>query len=397
MESLRLLQRESIKHSCINLSLQDPLWKHMWSFVERSLIKSYTHFRDLQRGGLQEILTRPWFRRVWILQEVALARVGFILCGTKSVSARLFALVPMLLDITPDTHCQSVIDIMPSPWRKTSWWSKSPDLRTLLLNFGDSEATEPRDLVYALRGISSDAARKDFIIPDYNKSEEDLIREVVQFVERCELEDLALTTPPRTIRDLIRYLRALNLDYCMYLAEKSLPHEMEMLLERPEVRINEEIVTTAAAHDKTGEVIKILLRHRGKDFTVSEDVLTAAASNLNAAKEVLDVLLQHHGGRITISEEVLLAAAGNTQCGYDALFLINSLNYLLLPSSHLLPSNQPQLLEGVSTEVIIIAAENEGCGDKVLSLLLSSYQFRLEATLKEALMAAANNKGCGDR
>ncbi|PTB35596.1 uncharacterized protein TrAFT101_009362 [Trichoderma asperellum] len=379
MESLKLLQRESIKHNYKDWSLQDPFWKHKWAMVERTLKIAYTHFSDLQRDGLQEILSRPWFRRVWILQEVALAKVGIILCGTKSVSTRLFGLVPLLLDIKPDTHCQSVLDIMPSPWRKTLWWSKSPNLRTLLLTFGDSEATESRDLVYALRGISSDAAGNNAIIPDYDKSEEDLVRDVVQFVEHCELEDLALT-PPRTIRALIKCLRAHDLDRCMGLAQNSLPHDMEMLLESPEVRINQEIVTTAAARDKTGKVFEIILRYREKDVLVDDEVLVAAAKNLRGAQGVFEALLRYQRGRITISDDVLIAAAKNIQCGDEVL--------------NLLSSSEWDLPKAINEKVLVAAAKNKACGNKAIHALLS-LGHTLSLTV-EAVIAAAQNEECGD-
>jgi hypothetical protein len=204
MESLQLLQRE-IEKQCYRSWLPEADdWKKTWDSMEPLFRRSHTHYKTLQFRGLREVLARPWFRRVWILQEVALARAGIIFCGTKSVSTRLFSLAPQLLRMETDSHCQSVLDIMPNSWRENSWWSKSPDLRTLLLSFGDSKATEPRDLVYALRGMASDIKEKNNIFPDYEKSEESLVREVVQFIEHCEPEDLA--TPPRTVRVLINCL-----------------------------------------------------------------------------------------------------------------------------------------------------------------------------------------------
>lgn len=41
--------------------------------------------------ALEELLARPWFRRVWILQEVASAKSALVVCGAKYVSARTFA------------------------------------------------------------------------------------------------------------------------------------------------------------------------------------------------------------------------------------------------------------------------------------------------------------------
>ena len=117
--------------------------------------------------GMELLLGRPWFRRIWILQEIANARVATIHCGSRSISASTFAQVPSLLGLQPDPHCQAVLDIMPGHSRQTSWWKHNRGLHTLLKKFGNSEATDKRDIVYALLGISSDASKK--MLPDYEK------------------------------------------------------------------------------------------------------------------------------------------------------------------------------------------------------------------------------------
>jgi hypothetical protein len=121
------------------------------------------------REGLDLLLRRPWFRRVWILQEIANAKKASVWCGTKSVRARTFALAPSLIGIKPERHCQAVLDIMPGRLQEESWWSESRDLYNLLLKFRESRASDPRDKVYALLGISSDARNTDSLRPDYTK------------------------------------------------------------------------------------------------------------------------------------------------------------------------------------------------------------------------------------
>jgi hypothetical protein len=92
-----------------------------------------------------------------VLQEVANARVAMVVCGSKSISTRTFALVPSLLELQVDHHCQAVLDIMPAPSRKESCWSQKRDLHTLLVKFRGSKGTDPRDMVYVMLGMSSDA------------------------------------------------------------------------------------------------------------------------------------------------------------------------------------------------------------------------------------------------
>jgi hypothetical protein len=66
-----------------------------------------------------------------------------------------------------DAHVQAVIDIMPGPLRQKSWWTSNPDLKTLHEKFCSSQASDPRDRIYALLGISSDAFGGTGISPDY--------------------------------------------------------------------------------------------------------------------------------------------------------------------------------------------------------------------------------------
>ncbi|KIM96073.1 hypothetical protein OIDMADRAFT_132811, partial [Oidiodendron maius Zn] len=132
--------------------------------------------------GLQSLLHRNWFKRVWVIQETGNARAADIVCGNKSVLASTFARMPSLLGITLDLHCQSIIDIMPGSLRDSSWWAKKRDLYIMLDKFRDSEATDPKDKIYALLGISSDACNTNLLRADYRKSLQDTIFDTVSFL-----------------------------------------------------------------------------------------------------------------------------------------------------------------------------------------------------------------------
>ncbi|KAF4624739.1 hypothetical protein G7Y89_g13429 [Cudoniella acicularis] len=127
----------------------------------------YADWRDvhsMQRDGLKVLLRRSWFQRIWVLQEVANARVALVVCGRKSISAGTFALVPSMLQLPLDKHCQAVLDIMPGISRNESWWSEKRDLYTLLEKFGGSQATDPRDRIFALLGMSTDACQSKILV-----------------------------------------------------------------------------------------------------------------------------------------------------------------------------------------------------------------------------------------
>ncbi|TGO25876.1 hypothetical protein BPAE_0071g00480 [Botrytis paeoniae] len=143
------------------------------------------------RDQMRLILERPWFRRIWILQEVANARrATTVHCGNRSISATIFSQFPALIALNPAVHCQSVLDIMPGISRKESWWTQGQKLHTLLVRFRESEATDDRDKIYALLGISSDAHRSNILDPKCDKSSQQVIREAVSFILAENVEDL---------------------------------------------------------------------------------------------------------------------------------------------------------------------------------------------------------------
>ncbi|KAK3292342.1 heterokaryon incompatibility protein-domain-containing protein [Chaetomium fimeti] len=130
---------------------------------------------------LTELLTRPWFKRVWILQEVANARTARVLCGRGSCPARTFALMPSLMKLAVNEHTQAVLDIMPRI-RQNTWWSSNRHLHVLLAKFADSQSFLVRDRIYALLGMSEDACNPETFYPCYQKSEEEVIRDTASFL-----------------------------------------------------------------------------------------------------------------------------------------------------------------------------------------------------------------------
>lgn len=171
MDSLELMQLESVNHPCRNWNTSDERWLELWLAVQPTLKKRHSDLATDQLLGLEFLLGQSWFKRVWILQEVAGAKAAVVCCGTKRVAARIFGLAPSLIGAIPSPHCQAVLDIMSGPSRQYSWWSRERYLYTLLRKFQGSHSTEPRDMIYALLGMSSDARQIDYLAPDYNKSD----------------------------------------------------------------------------------------------------------------------------------------------------------------------------------------------------------------------------------
>jgi hypothetical protein len=129
---------------------------------------------------LEELLQRPWFTRVWVLQEVAKARTARILCGSSSCPARTFALMPAILGLDVHRHIQAVLGIMPR-LRRHTWWSSTRHLHFLLQRFADSKALLVRDKIYALLGMSTDACNPEIFYPCYEKTDEEVFRDAASF------------------------------------------------------------------------------------------------------------------------------------------------------------------------------------------------------------------------
>ncbi|KAK7980209.1 hypothetical protein PG989_012666 [Apiospora arundinis] len=108
------------------------------------------------RSTLAQLFKRRWFRRVWIIQEAGNARIAHILCGDKSISSSIFSVMPLLTDLELNSHVQAVLDVMPGPLRKGSWWNSDRRFLTLLGKFTNSQASRDHDRIYALLGIASD-------------------------------------------------------------------------------------------------------------------------------------------------------------------------------------------------------------------------------------------------
>ncbi|KAF4875398.1 Heterokaryon incompatibility protein 6, OR allele [Colletotrichum siamense] len=170
MESLGKLQRSVSKPA--DWTNTDLLGRQ-WLEVEQKNYLDYAALTDIQRCGLTSLLHQPWFNRIWIIQEVANARASTICCGQHSIRSHVFAAAPGLLGLDPDPHRQAVLDLMPSPSRKA--YTQKKHLHTLLRSFRQSQATDPRDMVYALLGISDLGSD---IVPDYNKPEVQVVHEL---------------------------------------------------------------------------------------------------------------------------------------------------------------------------------------------------------------------------
>ena len=146
---------------------------------------------------------RPWFSRVWIVQEVALASKVLVYCGGWKLSwDDLFEALRICIHERPGF----LEDQHPKPGRRARAASyalgilrqtySNPyihhryDLLQLLELCSYAESTEPRDKLFALLSLASDAG-DPMLDPDYESPLEDVMLRYAQvFVERGNAMDL---------------------------------------------------------------------------------------------------------------------------------------------------------------------------------------------------------------
>ncbi|KAE9367276.1 HET-domain-containing protein, partial [Stipitochalara longipes BDJ] len=125
--------------------------------------------------GLKELCNRPYWRRVWIVQEIGAATQLQVRWGAQSDSWDAFFLHAKLQDINSE--------IAPALKLSHSRQGRHGDsflLANLMETCKDSLCEEPRDKVYGYLGIAHDC--QDGSLPiDYSKSLFELYEDVVRF------------------------------------------------------------------------------------------------------------------------------------------------------------------------------------------------------------------------
>ena len=135
--------------------------------------------------ALRLFLERPWFERVWIIQEVVAAPSVSIICGDKIIAWETLAFLVLSIQSCGLEHTMK-IDVDGNPkripvgylniqaitvLRMLSRSDTPPELIFCLLVCPRFKATDARDMLFAIRGMASDATDAA-LDPSYNDSPE---------------------------------------------------------------------------------------------------------------------------------------------------------------------------------------------------------------------------------
>ncbi|KAI8665237.1 HET domain-containing protein [Fusarium sp. Ph1] len=134
--------------------------------------------------ALRNLFARPWFKRVWVLQEVRNGKFPVIICGPKTLPWRVFdnltrfgfprtfGLIPVPLDIRTVSRAEEKFD--------------AEGLFRRLCKARVCLATDPRDKVFALLPLFSkvDGDGVKGFLPDYSRSTKDTFVNLAKYLLR---------------------------------------------------------------------------------------------------------------------------------------------------------------------------------------------------------------------
>lgn len=118
--------------------------------------------------ALGKLLSRPWFSRLWVLQEIFMSASADVICGHKSVP---WACFRRLAKWNPQNSPQKIPLVM----SVSSYHSKQnpsiQDFFRILCNTRDCGCKDPRDRIFALFSMGPEGLHKSLNI-DYEESTE---------------------------------------------------------------------------------------------------------------------------------------------------------------------------------------------------------------------------------
>ncbi|MDI1490377.1 MAG: hypothetical protein OHK93_001579 [Ramalina farinacea] len=152
---------------------RSPAEEDHWANLELPLPFDHTEW-----AAMRSFTSRPWFSRLWVWQEIVQEEVVFM-CGRYQLSKAIMELVattvsrklkePLKVDVI--NQCADITKILMTSALLT--------LQSYIDMTEEAQCSDPRDRIYALRGLVSPSECIRDLAPDYTKSSIALYRDVV--------------------------------------------------------------------------------------------------------------------------------------------------------------------------------------------------------------------------
>ncbi|KAK8113054.1 hypothetical protein PG984_013580 [Apiospora sp. TS-2023a] len=139
---------------------------------------------DLQ--GISHLFMKPWWKRIWIVQEVVAARQIVVWCGPKVIPWDCLAHLCNEIRVQEFQPSPKAAFLHSSQYQNFSALDNFRKNRTMPLSHllqctRGYQATDPRDKLYALLGMASDVSY-DELVPDYTQSVKSVYLNLVSFM-----------------------------------------------------------------------------------------------------------------------------------------------------------------------------------------------------------------------
>lgn len=180
-EAKSMIGKENVTMNDLNTS---EAHRRLWTQLELPLL-DWQDFRKLCMDPVRHLFERPWFSRVWTLQEAMLSKTATVIIGNRSLDWMHLgiAVVSLLWKNEEKFHVlvysKMVTAAQNSFYARTCQGSTHlrRSLDVLLSNTWDCKCTEPRDKIYGLLGL---AANDLGIKPDYKSPVEDVYMDAIR-------------------------------------------------------------------------------------------------------------------------------------------------------------------------------------------------------------------------
>jgi len=118
--------------------------------------------------------------------------------------------------------------------------TKTETSKRLLCKFGDSKASDPRDNVYALLGLSSDAYKSSHLAANYKINLDEVIKQTLSFILRYHDVQIQLQRLPEGFvwTDFPRNLEALSTALLRQAVEENRAQEVDLFLGHDVINAN---------------------------------------------------------------------------------------------------------------------------------------------------------------
>ncbi|KAE8453859.1 hypothetical protein EG329_007635 [Mollisiaceae sp. DMI_Dod_QoI] len=133
-------------------------------------------YDDLTWTAVSSLFYRPWFTRVWVLQEALLARDAVVQCGKQSIDWLSLRKAMLVLEdkLTLSSQLSAFLTSYGLALRGKSRWN----LPRLLEWGGPRQCTDPRDKIYGILNMLSPELSRAITV-DYNLETGELFKEAI--------------------------------------------------------------------------------------------------------------------------------------------------------------------------------------------------------------------------